>query len=290
VSRPWRAGQGPRVPARRRRSHGARGDQPCGAAGRAAAGMPGPWSPARPPETALPGTFGLFPAPVRRRILAPSSVVSQGRSRDAGEVTCMRTRAGLRKRRALVRRAERGDHELLEVQLVGRVNSAVKHIEVRYQQARRQPVGGRHSGKTGCNVALAGLLTVHGRGPVGGGRCSSRSARVCQLRSSGEMTTTGQHTGTRRDPGEHAMVGDDIMFRTAARPVSPPARNKRCPSRSTTLMTPWARGGASWSAARPHVTARRVGALSRWLAYLQDDAHPHAAQPVRRPRGRPCST
>ena len=126
----------------------------------------------------------------------------------------MRTRAGLRKRRALVRRAERGDHELLEVQLVGRVNSAVKHIEVRYQQARRQPVGGRHSGKTGCNVALAGLLTVHGRGPVGGGRCSSRSARVCQLRSSGEMTTTGQHTGTRRDPGEHAMVGDDIMFRT----------------------------------------------------------------------------
>ena len=50
------------------------------------------------------------------------------------------------------RGADRGDHEFLEVQLVGGVHAAVQDVEVRHRQRRGDPFGGeplpqRHSGR-----------------------------------------------------------------------------------------------------------------------------------------------
>ena len=81
------------------------------------------------------------------------------------------------------------------------------------------------------------------------------------------MTTTGQRTGTRRDPGEHAMVGDDIMFRTGGQTsLAPRAEQGRCPSRVDHLDDALGKGWSglvSGEASRDGQKGGRAVALAR---------------------------
>ena len=114
------------------------------------------------------------------------------------------------------RGAHRGDHELLEVQLVGRVNAAVEHVEMRHRQRRGDPFGGqpppqRHPGRGGQRPGQrhrgshrgVGAQPALVRGPV---QVDHRLVHLGQRGPRPPAQQVGQLAVDRRDRPQHALA------------------------------------------------------------------------------------